>query len=318
MNPTLLLGLLAIGTVASVARRRSQRRCSPKATVRSGRPAPRCTTTTRPGPTKKGVPLHTLPQPPEDPPELDDSERQAAIYTAWQSKEAIEARLFDLPTGLKWEIEVMVFAPAVRGGVQWPGVGTFGYAAGPPESGGPLDSALTAITDVAVTAAPAAGAAVQAYGVPPGVVEAAVAVIKKVLTAIPEKIARGRVKTWLEWREGQYGKSEERKRMQEEVASWRDINWRISARMGFLCEYWRFEAVPSDDSRTEFALVSTEDPPQDMLGGRKLPRKDCSRSAPPSVWSDSVTDGWARVSVRLEPTELGVSERRYSIVARPR
>jgi hypothetical protein len=266
------------------------------------------------------VPLSSLPpRPPIDEPvEFDESERQVAIYTAWENKQAFEARLFDIPTGPAWEVEVMIFAPAVRGGVKWLGVGTFGYSAGPPESGGALDAALTAITNVAVSVAPAVGAAAQAYGVPPGVVEAAIAAITKVLTSIPEKAARGRVKTWLEWREGKYGKDEERQRMQEEVAAWRDVSWRVSARIGYLCEYWRFQAVPSDDGRTEFALVSTEDPPQAMLGGKRLPRRDCSQSGPPSVWSEPVTDGWARLYAQLEPTELGVSERRISVVARPR
>ncbi len=292
------------------------------------RPHARDTTTTRPSDhdPPKGRPLEdgdasTLP--PKDAAaepdiEPDDESLQATVWTSWAVKAPIEARAMDFPTGGPWVVEVLAMAPDVDGGVRFPaklGHDEFGYAAGPDGSAPVLEAVLGKVTDAARAVAPAAGAAAQAYGVPPGVVEAAIAAASKLIEAIPDALERSRVSIWNRWREGQYGNAAERARVREEVERWRDVNWSIAIRKGWLCQYWRFEATPKDTGQTEFALVADEFPPHTGGGKSLIRQKPCASSAPPLVWAEGVTDGWARLFVRLEPNPGGASERRYSIVA---
>lgn len=296
---------------------------------RSDGPQARDTTTTTIGKSPKGTPLAdidatTLPPKdaaaePDDEGELDMESRQATVWTAWASKQPIQARALDLPTGGTWVVEVLALAPDIDGGVRFPlkfGDDEFRYPAGPPESAPVLEAVLGKLTEVAQAVAPAAGAAAQAIGVPPGAIEAAVAAASKLIDAIPEQFARGRVSIWSRWREGEYGDEAERARVRAEVATWRDVNWTVAIRRGFLCQYWRFEAVPKDKGRTEFALVADEYPPHTGPGKSIVRRQPCTSSPPPTVWTDGVTTGWARLFVRLEPSPGGASERRYSIVAK--
>jgi hypothetical protein len=275
-----------------------------------GRPQPRPTTTTRPGATRPGRPLGEVLD------ELPDREplRQAAhLFTAWAVKEPLGGRMFDVPTGHRWRVDMLVLAPKFADYIRFPlktGQKEYYWPAGPPDSAPLLEAVLDRVTSVTKAAAPAAGAALSAYGVPPGVVEAAVSAAQGLLSSIADKTARDRVQQWLEWREGRRGNDQARAAVLEFVSRWRDQNPFVATEVASLCEGWRFEGTPSDRDRVTFPLVEVGLPSYD------LPRLPCSSSALPDVWSEPLGNGWARIFAEFKPSKLGVSERRLQVIAR--
>jgi hypothetical protein len=278
--------------------------------VRPGQPQPRPNTTTRPGATRPGKPLGEVL---DEQPGRDPLRRAGHLFTAWAVKEPLGGRMFDVPTGQRWRVDLLVLAPKFADHIRFPGkLGQKDYywQAGPPDSAPVLEAVLDRVTNVTRAAAPAAGAALSAYGVPPGVVEAAVAVANQVLSSIPDKVGRDRVQQWLDWREGQRGDESARAAVREFVQRWRDQNPFVATEVASLCEGWRFEGLPSDRERVTFPLV------EEGLPSYDLPRLACSSSALPDVWSEPLGNGWARIFVEFKPTKLGVSERRLQVIAR--
>ncbi len=281
------------------------------------RPGPRRTTRTTAAKPQTAPVKHRDPSDAPPPDDTPPDPMQSSIWTSWAVTAPIEARVMDLPIGPEWSIEVIALAPDIEGGIRFPGESeTYGYAAGPDGSAPAIEALLSTLTDAAEDAAPAAGAAAMSVGIPPGVVESAVGIATALIDKIPDAIGRARVRAWSRWREGSYGDAAERARVRSEVATWRDADWRKAIRKAWVCQYWRFAGSPTDAGEQEWALVA-DTYPEHTGGGKSLARlKPCANAAPPRVWSEGIGGGYARVFVRLEPSTLGVSERRYVVLAR--
>jgi hypothetical protein len=133
----------------------------------------------------------------------------------------VASESFALPPG-RWRIEVHAVIPEIEGGLEF-GAGkakkTYGYRKGPPGTAPILAAAASAAS--AATKAIAAGAATA---LPPyaAAIKAAESVMSTVLGALPDLVAKSRVKKWVRWRGGKYGNKAERARMTAAVRNWLD------------------------------------------------------------------------------------------------
>jgi hypothetical protein len=293
MIPLLWIALAATAVVAVAA----------KAASSSDEPRVRRTAGTRA--LDKKIPIVRMPPPKAGEP------LQFAYYTNWASREPVTINVADVPASKPITIDVRVFAPRFSQELKIPGVGTFTYQAGPDGSAGVLAKVLAKVSELASAAAPAAGAALQGYGVPPGVVEAAVAAATEAINSIPNAIRRSLVRKWMDWREGNYGRDKRlRQQMRDEVALWHDSSWIGAAEVSYLCAHWRFKVDPSDYDKS--FPVQIIDPKKGDVP--PYPKTPCLKSDAPNVRTQALAGGYARVWIDLAPTQLGVSERRYSIL----
>jgi hypothetical protein len=227
--------------------------------------------------------------------------------------EAETVYIGDLAPG-RYEVNIYALAPNIDGYVRFPtkpGKKNYGYNDAPPGGAGVAGATVGVVNGLLKIAAPAADAAAGAYGIPPGVITAAVNVVTKVLGLIPDAIERSRVKTWSKFRMGLYGDSAERSFMRTQVARWLDPNVLWAMGKSSLLRQYHYEGAEGE-------LRLMDAPP--AAHGKQVQEKGGFQLAnPPTValLPKAGTDH-RRLEVVLPPTTVVPGgERRIAIIATP-
>jgi hypothetical protein len=210
--------------------------------------------------------------------------------------ETEDVHVGDVPFGT-WVVMLLVVESGIEGGIKFPSkTGKKIYAwDDPPPGGAPvLRASASAMNSALRVAGPALEAAATAYGAPPGAASAIVSAARSIVDAIPDAVARGRVRQWSDWREGRRGSDAEQARVRAAVSRWRDVNGTYA--VGHARKLYSL--------RWRGSVGELPEAPDPATGGRAIPDDPRFRwDGRPTAWTSLLTAGNSlRVYVRLPAT----------------